>query len=485
MIVFFSTAEEVTAKYFTIDSPDQKIKALITIDKQVRYSLSYEGKEYLLLSAISMTLLDGVVLGEQVKLIGNYYNDTKEKYKELLLEFAGNYIITFRLFNEGLAYRFSTEFKRDIIVKEERNEYRFNTDFKKFIHIPLLEYLYPFKGNSDKLKPNYSSLPLLLKTPDQVNILIQESAVKAYPQMNVYANPIGKNMLVGEHTPSQDLIDREVTHDYISKTRGNRNFPWRLISFEKELDKIFDNKLISMLCPKGLPNDELWNKSGNLAWNWWDAINLSADDYKVGFHTDTYKCFIDFAAKTGIQYVTIEKGWCNSNNLLKLNPNLNISALLAYAKERKIGLLFSCEYEALNKQMEATMNQFEKWGIAGLNIDLRQLDDDKKADFKGCLSRKAAKMDKHLTFHNPCYQHLEEKRYGRLMRQVTRCNQLASYKVFSASLEKLEVERLIHKQDPVYLKYLANMPVVFDETLPMNSKIATHIIMRMKIGFRG
>jgi len=45
--------------------------------------------------------------------------------------------------------------------------------------------------------------------------------------------------------------------------------------------------------------DTSWIKPGKVAWDWWNANNVYGVDFKAGINTDTYKYYIDFAAKYG------------------------------------------------------------------------------------------------------------------------------------------------------------------------------------------
>ena len=84
--------------------------------------LDHEGTEVLAPSTIAMTLQGGNVLGANPKVTkmsktsvdkvipSPIYkkSEVKDNYNEMTLTFKGNYSLIFRLYNEGLAYRFCT-----------------------------------------------------------------------------------------------------------------------------------------------------------------------------------------------------------------------------------------------------------------------------------------------------------------------------------------------------------------------------------------
>ncbi len=63
-------------------------------------------------------------------------------------------------------------------------------------------------------------------------------------------------------------------------------------------------------------------------------------DFKAGVNTDTYKYFIDFASKYGIEYILLDEGWSAGTwNIKEPIPGLDIPELVRYGKERNVGLV--------------------------------------------------------------------------------------------------------------------------------------------------
>ena len=108
-------------KHFEVQSPDGELSVQIVVDDKLAYSIHFQGKEILALSPIGMEMTDGTAWGKspQVQdtqrrqvdqsIASPFYRATniKEQYNELLLRFKGNYAVTFRAYNDGIAYRFS------------------------------------------------------------------------------------------------------------------------------------------------------------------------------------------------------------------------------------------------------------------------------------------------------------------------------------------------------------------------------------------
>jgi len=86
--------------------------------------------------------------------------------------------------------------------------------------------------------------------------------------------------------------------------------------------------------------DTSWIKPGKVAWDWWNYNNIYDVDFKAGINTETYKYYIDFAAKYGLQYIILDEGWYKLGNVLEIVPKINMQDLTAYAKEKNVESFF-------------------------------------------------------------------------------------------------------------------------------------------------
>ena len=124
-------------KQYQLESPDTKLKAVVTVDDDLTFSLTHDGTPVLSESPIAMTLQSGEVLGENPKITkvlratadkkiaSPFYKrkEVEDVYNEMTLNFKGNYGLVFRMYDDGLAYRFTTGKKGDIIVVDEQADY--------------------------------------------------------------------------------------------------------------------------------------------------------------------------------------------------------------------------------------------------------------------------------------------------------------------------------------------------------------------------
>ncbi|WP_397299684.1 glycoside hydrolase family 97 protein [Pedobacter sp. UC225_61] len=553
-----------TAKDFVLRSPDGKINVAISCGKNLSYAVSYGGKAYVLPSFVSMTLADGRVLGENLKLVKSSVSgvdrminppygiaaNLKDNYNELVLEFSGNYRVAFRAYNECFAYRFITGFTGEIKVTAEKAEFRLASEDEAYFHTVMSEAEYRVQKVSQVLAPNYSSMPLLVRSAAGMNILIHESDVSGYPCMSLKV--AGRdNLLLGEHAayPKKVVPGGHMnfnlkvteTENYIAKTSGTRSFPWRLVVFAPKDADILSNQSVYLLGKESVIGDASWIRPGKVAWDWWNALNLSGVDFKTGFNTETYKYFIDFAAKNNIEYVNLDEGWSDQFDLMKITDKLDMPEVIRYAKEKKVGLILWCVWYTLDRQMIAAMDQFEKWGISGIKVDFMDRDDQVVVEFQERLLREAAKRKMLVNYHGAYHPNGMERTYpnyintegvkglewnkfdtagvgpdhdvtipfirmfagamdytpgamsnfnktdwkqifDRPMSQGTRCHQLAMYTVYYAPLQMLADAPTAYEKEPEFLKYLSGIPTVWDKTVALDSKVGEYVCIARRKG---
>jgi alpha-glucosidase len=562
----FATLTQAWAKDYLLLSPDKKINIKISVGTDVKYSVDFKGDKIILPSVLSMTLADGTVIGAQPKIIKTttssvddmlkplygIKSEIKEQYNELKLDCAKGYSIIFRVYNEGFAYRFITAMKGDMIVKSEQAEYRFADDYKSFFHPIMSESDYRAQKISDyKQKPNYTSLPLLVKGPKDLNILIHESDVFNYPTLTAKVDSLNANTIMGTHSAypktvaiggysNFDLVVKS-TQPYIAKTIGTRNFPWRLIAFEEKDKDILINQLVYLLATPSKLADVAWVKPGKVSWDWWNALNLQNVKFKTGFNTDTYKYYIDFAAANGIPYINLDEGWSDQFDLLKVTKDLDMKELIAYAHEKKVGIILWCVWRTLDRQMAEALEQFDKWGIAGLKVDFMDRDDQIVVEFHERLLKEAAKRKLLINYHGAYhptgmsrtypnninvegvkglewnkfdkagvppvhdvtipfirmfagsmdytpgamqnYNETDWKQiFERPMSQGTRCHQLAMYVVYYAPLQMLADAPTAYQKDPQVLNFLSEVPTIWDDTRPLDGEVSQFISVARRKG---
>ncbi len=140
-LLFIAVNFTVMAKDYNITSPDNKTKIIVSVDGNISWSVLYGDEVLINPSKLALELENGMVLGEnpkvkKEKIIGvnsvikaavPVKNKTiPEEYNQLKIDFNGNYSVTFRAYNDGVAYRFETSLKdEEVVIKNEVVEYNF------------------------------------------------------------------------------------------------------------------------------------------------------------------------------------------------------------------------------------------------------------------------------------------------------------------------------------------------------------------------
>ena len=100
--------------------------------------------------------------------------------------------------------------------------------------------------------------------------------------------------------------------------------------------------------------DISWIKPGKAAWDWWNSWDLTGVDFEAGVNQNTYKYYIDFAAKNGIEYVILDDGWSvpNCGDLFSVVPELDLPELIRYAEGKGVGIILWAMYLPFEKDLE-------------------------------------------------------------------------------------------------------------------------------------
>ncbi|UZR94576.1 glycoside hydrolase family 97 protein [Chondrinema litorale] len=415
------------AQNYQTTSPDKNITLKIEAGNLIHWSVEHNGKAVIDKSEISMTVNDEV-LGEHVKVrkkTENSIDETltpivalktssiKNNYNEITLNCKGNYAVTFRVFNDGVAYRFSTSFKNDITVNAEKLLLNFAENGTSFFpeeesymsHFERSYIPYNLKEITNK---QFCSLPVLTKLDDGVSVLFTEADLYDYPNLFFYgtggtsfkANFPKKPKKISVPTRGADrseVIDE--TYDYIAATSGTRTFPWRVLCIRDD-KTLLENNLVFQLSSELKIEDPSWIKPGKVAWDWYNANNIYGVDFESGINTETYKYYIDFASEYGLEYIILDEGWTKTTTeVLATNPDIDIKELVSYGKSKNVDIILWLLWKPLDKNLEEILKTYHEWGIKGIKVDFMQRADQDMVNYYERVAKTAAKYELLVDFH--------------------------------------------------------------------------------------
>lgn len=335
------------------------------------------------------------VWGEETA-IRNYYNELALTLKQN--ETDRNIIIRFRLFNDGLGFRYEFPEQKNLtyfVLKEERTEFAmtgdhtafwipgdYDTQEYDFTESKLSEIRKLFSsavtGNASQKQFSDTGVQtsLMLKSADGIFINIHEAALINYSCMHL--NLDDKNFIFQSHlTPDAKGNKGHLQAPCVS--------PWRTIIASADARDILASRMTLNLNEPCKIEDTSWIKPVKYIGVWWEMITgksswaytdevptvqLGITDFsKVkpnkthAANTKHVKEYIDFAAKHGFDAVLVEgwnEGWEDwfgkekdyVFDFVTPYPDFDVKGIHEYAKSKGIKMIMHHETSGATRNYE-------------------------------------------------------------------------------------------------------------------------------------
>jgi len=422
------------SKVFEVKSPDNEIALKLEVGVKTLWSAQCDGQQIIATSSISLQLEGGEVLGDNAKISSSKiekvdqvitainYKKAKisDQYNQLTINCKGDYGLNFRVYNDGVAYRFFTKKKTDFMVKNEEANFNFTNDYKAFI-----PYMWDYRGGvkfnhsfealykeiniSKFATDSLAFLPLLVDVGNNKKAVILEADLEDYPGMYLNMNQTKKGF-VGVYATypletklggyqNMNLIPTKRA-DYIAKAKGVSNFPWRAVVISQQDKELLNNDMVQKLASPSRLTDISWIKTGQVAWDWWSDWNISHVDFKAGYNTTTYKYYIDFAAANKLPYIVMDWGWSSHTDILTvIAPDINLQEIVDYGKRKGVDVVLWASWYAVTQQMEQAFPKYAKMGVKGFKIDFIDRDDQIAVASLYEIAQKAAEYKLIVDYH--------------------------------------------------------------------------------------
>ena len=560
------TSDAVAQSSYELRSPDGRIVIRIRAADRISYDVLLRGRPLLQDATLALDV-DHTSLGLQPKVkaknersvdqilvpvVRQKFAKIRENYNELKLEMEGGYAVVFRAYNEGVAYRLETSLPQNRVkVYSEAASFNFAGDYPVFYpqeesffsHNERRYVSQPMKGIAPSA---IATLPAVVDVGGGAKVAIAESDVEDYP--GLWLRGTNGNGLAAAFPPYplKEKLERDrdfkvvESADYIAVTSGTRAFPWRVIGIVERDADLLTNQLVWLLEKPSQLEDTSWVRPGKVAWDWWNANNIYGVDFKAGINTETYKYYIDFASKYGIQYVILDEGWYKLGNVLEVVPEINMEELTAYARQKNVGIILWVIWKTLDDQLEPALDLYAKWGIKGIKVDFMQRSDQLLINYYHKVSRETAKRKMLVDFHGdqkPATmtrtwpnlistegvrglewskwsaetepEHNVTQPFTRMflgpmdytpgamlnapkasfapifnhpMSLGTRCHQLAMYVVYESPLQMLSDSPSNYLREPEVMEFLGPVPTEWDETRALDGRIAEYVAVARRNG---
>lgn len=554
------------AKTFDLVSPGGNMKISVNVTDRITYSVYADGVEIMKDNSAALSV-DGQELGARPVLKSHRYDNCdvvfspavaykfssiRNSFNSLRLDFKGGWSLLFRAYDDGVAYRFVTDFRKTVDVRDEMVRINFPEGTSAVVQrsdsfeTPYEEPYSRILLDAWQVERKKVLLPFLADLGNGYKMLVSESALADYPCL--FFESAGNWVLKGTFPKvpleGRQLGDRYIyttkEADYIARTDGSRQFPWRYFVIVNEDGRLIESTMTARLADKPV-EDMSWIRPGQVSWEWWNAAAPYGPDvdFVSGFNTDTYKYYIDFASKYGIPYIIMDEGWAKSTeDPFTPSSSVDLPELLSYGEERGVGIILWMTWLAVDRNPDV----FERWsaqGVKGFKIDFMNRSDQYMVNFYERVAEAAAKHRMVVSFHGAFKPSGLEYKYPNVLTYEgvrgmenmggclpsnsiwlpfirnaagpmdytpgamismqpesycgnrpnaasigTRAYQLALYVLFESGLQMLSDSPTMYYSNPECTEFISDVPVVWDETRALQCKAGRYAVVAKRSGDR-
>jgi len=408
-----------------LKSPDENLIMAFSLlsDGTPSYSLTYKGKEVIKPSKLGIelkndkiSLLNGFTVADlktstfdeswtpvwgEVAKIRNHYNELTVTLNQS--ETSRQLVIRFRLFNDGLGFRYEFPAQKNLvyfIIKEEHTQFAMTGDHTAFWiagDYDTQEYDYTTSKLSEirglskravssnasqtQFSPTGVQTALMMKTDEGIYINLHEAALINYACMHL--NLDDKNMIFESWLTPNSNGDK-------GHMQAPCKTPWRTIMVSDDARDILASKITLNLNDPCKIDDTSWIKPVKYVGVWWEmitgksswsytndfpAIQLGVTDYSKakpnGIHaanTEHVKEYIDFAADNGFDGVLVEgwnEGWEDwfghakdyVFDFVTPYPDFDVKGIHEYAKSKGVKMIMHHETSAAIRNYERHLDK--------------------------------------------------------------------------------------------------------------------------------
>ena len=421
-----------SAKVYTVQSLLGDMVVNINVDKSITWDIT-KGKTLVLKPSVISLQTDKQIFGVNPKVrkatVHNYKNDDNGGYQQLLLSCNG-YDVEFRVYLNAAAYRIIPKKMINKVVNET-SEYRFAGDYQSFV--PYVNdnregerWCYSFESYYDEAplskmyQDSLAITPLAVCLPEGKKAVVMEADVENYPGMyllkgtSTTASASHASSAYSLHAafppyPLKEEIGGYNRLNLVPTERANyiaekvTRLPWRIVLVTDEDKQLVGNDIAKLLGPKCRIKDTSWIKPGKVAWDWWNNTNITGVDFRAGINTETYKYYVDFAQKNGLEYIIIDEGWSDPEDLLIFSDKMDMAGIINYAKQNGVGVILWSSWRNLiqrgHEKMEEIMKHYGDMGVKGFKVDFFDRDDQKTINSVYEVAECAAKHHLLLDLH--------------------------------------------------------------------------------------
>jgi alpha-glucosidase len=206
--------------------------------------------------------------------------------------------------------------------------------------------------------------------------------------------------------------------------------PWRVVLVGDRPGALLESNVIFLLNDPAAIGNTSWIKPGKMTWPWWNGHLYTAKKNEPILSFSTIRKYIDFCAQNGIAFHSVvsyenDRPWYvqtidglfpgPGTDVTKVRPDLDLPAILAYAKKKGVRLWTWVHHGTLRGRVEEAFDAFEKMGWSGMMVDFFDHDDQDTVEFAEEILKAAARHKILIHFHGIWKPTGWERTYPNLM----------------------------------------------------------------------
>ncbi len=417
------------------ESPDGRITVRIGSQAGVPFSYSVfkEGKEMVGISALSLEFKDQGAFQSMLNVelistrqvdeswkplwgkcaeVRSYFNEYVYRVSE---EGASGRFLEWeiRVFNDGMAFRYlfpENSGFGNFMLAEERSS--FNLDPSVKVWATNQEHYYSSQEHLfDEMTVEEIGIEALIGCPILAEVDQDSWLILTEARLTDWAGLYFQKGKEGEASLVSSLASLKRNPSVKVEAGSPAESPWRVIMVGDDPGDLIESNMIVNLNDPVEYEDVDWIRPGVSAWDrWWSGDYAPAADFDVGMNTSTMKYFVDLAAEMGWEYMIVDWTWYGKVFADEGGPNpdvdittpaaqVDIEEIISYAGEREVGIILWVLSAHLDRQMDAALAVYEKWGAAGIKVDFMDSEDQDMVNWYHRLARKAAAHHLVIDFH--------------------------------------------------------------------------------------
>ena len=417
----------------TVSSPSAAITFIFQLEKgRPSYAVRYKNKGLVEHSMLGLTFADGGFFGNDITVghatltdgVDDYdlpagkTSKVHDAYKEAAIPMqqrTGSKRLIWlrvRVFNDGVAFRYELPGQtnwHEYTLTDENSQFNLSGD--PIARVAFLEnfttsheHLYNVLPLNEIRNDTLMDMPALFEFPGKVFMGITEANLLDYAGMSLIKR---NGILMSQLTPlpGQELVKVKASLPH--------HTPWRVMMISDRVGALIESNILTNLAAPCKIKDLSWLKPGKATFHWWNGDISPDTTWEPGENFDFEKYYIDFCARTGIEYHTVigyrQVAWYQNDgvqyapgphtDVTKPRPGLDIQALSDYAKSKGVRLRFWVHWQALYPKLDSAFALYEKWGVEGMMVDFLDRDDQEMVKIQEEILQKAAAHHLEIQFH--------------------------------------------------------------------------------------